>query len=435
VFALLFAINVVNYLDRILAVAVGPALKTQFHLSDFDIGLLASAFLLIYTLASLPLGLLADRVARTRVVAVGLAVWSLMSAATGFARGIGGLFLTRAGVGVGEASYAPAGTALLGAYYPREQRAKVFSRWGSGQIVGTALAFLLIGGLDRWLGSTQAWRVAFWITAVPGVVLAVLMWRVRDQSTAAPTWARPSALVAFSTAGGWRAACADAIMRIKQVLSIRTVLFAIALQALTYVVVTPTITFLPIYVRSPRAGLHLATVQASLVSGSVIVVGGMTGYLLGGRVADWLTSHHFHGARPLTICLGAAVAAPCYIIMVLVHSMPIFLIFGTLAVIAMTIPVGPLNAIIQDTVPNGLRASSVAIVTVAGHVLGDAWAPTAVGRVSTALGEHTGIGLVCIGAPALVIAALVAWRARDTYDADVVGRNAADGADANGAGN
>src|SRR5262245_33115556 len=69
VFWLLFGINVVNYLDRFVAIAVGPTLKAQFHLHDRDIGLLSSAFLLVYTLAAIPLGLLADRVARARVVA------------------------------------------------------------------------------------------------------------------------------------------------------------------------------------------------------------------------------------------------------------------------------------------------------------------------------------------------------------------------------
>src|SRR5579863_8197209 len=218
IFGLLFAINVVNYLDRILAVAAGPAIKAEFRLTDFQIGALTSAFLIIYTLASLPLGLLADRVSRTRIVALGLLGWSIISGATGFVRGFGDLFLTRAGVGVGEASYSPAGTALLGACYPRAQRAKVFSRWGSGQIVGTALAFILIGSLDRWLGASHGWRVAFWLTAVPGVVLALLMWRVRERPAIVPEAAAAAPLPPAAIASNWRVALTDGISRIKQVL-------------------------------------------------------------------------------------------------------------------------------------------------------------------------------------------------------------------------
>ncbi len=117
VFWLLFAINTVNYLDRFLAVAVAPTLKQEFHLTDGNIGALSSAFILIYAVASLPLGLLADRASRARVVAAGVSLWSIASGVTGLANGLPLLFATRAGVGIGEASYYPAGTALLSAYY------------------------------------------------------------------------------------------------------------------------------------------------------------------------------------------------------------------------------------------------------------------------------------------------------------------------------
>src|SRR5258708_602485 len=103
VFWLLFGINVVNYLDRFIAIAVGPTLKVRFHLHDEQVGLLTSAFLLIYTLSAIPLGLIADRVPRARVVAVGVGLWSLASGATAFVRGFRGLLLTRAAVGIGEA--------------------------------------------------------------------------------------------------------------------------------------------------------------------------------------------------------------------------------------------------------------------------------------------------------------------------------------------
>src|SRR5690242_222025 len=93
VFWLLFAVNLVNYLDRLLAVAVGPTLQRQFHLLDRDIGRLSSAFLIVYTLATLPLGLLADRAPRARVVSVCLAFWSLLSMATAGVRSFVGLFL------------------------------------------------------------------------------------------------------------------------------------------------------------------------------------------------------------------------------------------------------------------------------------------------------------------------------------------------------
>jgi len=187
VFWLLFAINTVNFFDRFLAVAVAPTLKSEFHLTDGNIGALSSAFILIYTLAALPLGLLADRASRARVVSIGVAIWSVASGLTGVATGLPLLFVTRAGVGIGEASYYPAGTALLSAYYSLEKRARIVSRWSSGQLVGVALAFGVSAGLSILLGPTLGWRIAFLVSAVPGFILAALMWFVADDPPNAPS--------------------------------------------------------------------------------------------------------------------------------------------------------------------------------------------------------------------------------------------------------
>src|SRR5579885_2227342 len=118
VFWLLTAINFLNYLDRIIFVAVGPELKSAFHVDDAQVGATASAFLLVYTLAALPMGLLADRASRTKIIAVGVALWSLATWYTAVAHTFGELFAGRAVLGIGEASYIPAGAALLAAYFP-----------------------------------------------------------------------------------------------------------------------------------------------------------------------------------------------------------------------------------------------------------------------------------------------------------------------------
>ena len=181
VFWLMFAINAVNYLDRLIVVAVGPALKTDFHLVDSQIGILSSAFILVYTLAALPCGLIADRLSRTRVITFGVALWSVMSTATAFVRSFPPLFLTRALVGVGEASYYPAGSALLGAYYPLKKRARIMSGWQSGQLVGMVLAFAIVALLDTIMDpSSQPWRIAFFVTGIPGLILALFIWFVKD---------------------------------------------------------------------------------------------------------------------------------------------------------------------------------------------------------------------------------------------------------------
>lgn len=416
VFGLMFAINALNYLDRLLVVAVGPTLKADFHLRDRDIGLLASAFVLIYTLAALPLGLLADRVSRARVVAVGVAIWSLASIGTGLARGFAGLFAMRAGVGIGEASYYPAGTALLSAYFPLEQRARIMSRWQAGQLVGGALAFALSGVLLVALGPGLGWRVAFLVTGPPGLLLAYLMWRVADNpphaSGESSAYARkPPALTGAASGAtvGHQALghqMREALGRIRAVLGIRTVWLVIVLQAAINITATPAITFLPIYMRSPNGPFRLGMGQTNAVIGVVVVAGGVGGAILGGYLADWL-GRRVRGGRLLAAGVGFGLALPCYAVMLLSASLPLFVVAGTVAILALYIPAGPLTASLQDATPRALRATAVAVTLLLSHLLGDAWSPRVVGGISSSLHEHSSTALLIVGLPTLAVATLV----------------------------
>ena len=404
VFWLMFAINVVNYLDRLIAVAVGPTLKAEFGLSDRAIGLISSAFLLVYTLAALPLGLLADRArSRARIVALGVGLWSLFSGLTAAARGFAGLVVTRALVGVGEASYYPAGTALLSAYYHREARARVMGRWQAGQIVGALLAFLLAGGLFAILPASVAWRVAFLIAALPGLALAALMWRVADAPASRPV----GELSAPNTPPPSPARPGGLIQQIVAALRIPSIWVVIALQAIIFTVVTPSITFLPIYVRSHNGPFHLTPAHASLLTGGIVVVGGLIGALLGGPLADWLR-RWFPGARVLAAGAGLALALPCFATMLLTAHLGLFCLAGALAVLALNLPTGPLTAIPQDVAPRHLRASVVAVTMVVSHLLGDVWSPTVVGAISSALHERAGTALLLVGVPTLLLGVAIA---------------------------
>ena len=407
VFWLMFAINLFNYLDRLITVAVGPTLKTEFHLTDRAIGFLSSAFLLIYTLSALPLGALADRTgARARVVALGVGIWSLFSGLTAVARGFGSLVITRALVGVGEASYYPAGTALLSAYYPRAARARVMGRWQTGQLVGILLAFVLSGVLFALLPASIAWRMAFLISAAPGLALAALMWFVVD-----PPAARVSPAPDGADGDASPAPVAQPPQTLTQqfsaVLSIPTLWVAIALQAIIFVVSTPAITFLPIYIRSSHGPFHLGAAHASFLTGIIIVVGGVAGALLGGPLSDLLTRWN-PGGRVLAAGVGFLVALPCYVAMLLTTQLSVFVLAGTLAVLALNLPTGPLTAVPQDVAPPGLRATAVAVTLLLSHMLGDVWSPTVVGSLATTLHERAGPALLIVGVPALVVGVIVA---------------------------
>ena len=429
VFWLMFAINAVNYLDRLVVIAVGPALKADFNLADSQIGILSSAFILVYTLAALPCGLLADRFSRTRVITFGVALWSVMSAATAFVRNFPLLFFTRAMVGVGEASYYPAGSALLGAYYPLKKRARIMSGWQVGQLVGMVLAFAIVAILDSIIDpAKEPWRVAFFVTGVPGLILAIFIWFVKDQPDVsveeAPagevTTAEEGGHVgdahgaALSLNGGFRAM----METVSRVLRIRTLWIVVALQALMFIVVTPAITFLPIYVHSENGPFHLKSNTTALVAGIIIVAGGVTGLLLGGVLADRMSAR-FRGGRVLAVSLGFGVAIPFYALALLTQSFPLFLITAIIAVMALNLPVGPLVAALTDATPPLLRATAFAVALSLAHLMGDVWAPSLVGAISTALHEHANLAMLIVGLPCLAVACVAAYFGARIYSRDV----------------
>ena len=432
VFWLMFAINAVNYLDRLVVIAVGPALKADFNLVDSQIGILSSAFILVYTLAALPCGLLADRFSRTRVITFGVALWSVMSAATAFVRNFPLLFFTRAMVGVGEASYYPAGSALLGAYYPLKKRARIMSGWQVGQLVGMVLAFAIVAFLDSIIDpAKEPWRVAFFITGVPGIILAFLIWFVKDQPDVSVESSEETTEgkategeevgpvgdahgAALSLSGGF-----SAMMRsVATVLRIRTVWVVVSLQALMFIVVTPAITFLPIYVHSENGPFHLKSNATAIWAGVIIVAGGVSGLLLGGALADKMSAR-FRGGRVLAASLGFGLAIPFYVLALLTSSFPLFVITAIIAVMALNIPVGPLVASLTDATPPLLRATAFAVALSLAHLLGDVWAPSLVGGISTALGEHANLAMLIVGLPCLAVACVAAYFGARLYSRDV----------------
>src|SRR4029077_11282432 len=123
----MIGINFLNYMDRYVGAVVAPLIKKEFGLSDGQIGLLGSAFLLVYAVAALPFGYWADRGVRKVVIGVGVTIWSIATLFTGFSRNFAHLSISRSVLGIGEAGYYPAGTSLLSDWFPKEQRGRVMS--------------------------------------------------------------------------------------------------------------------------------------------------------------------------------------------------------------------------------------------------------------------------------------------------------------------
>jgi MFS transporter, Spinster family, sphingosine-1-phosphate transporter len=170
--ALLFAAGALNIFDRQIVNILAQAIKVDLSISDAQLGLLTgTAFGLFYSVLGIPLGRLADRVDRVKLIAAAMALWSAFTALSGVAGSFTQLFMTRLGVGVGEAGSQPASTALVADLFPEGRRASALSLLLVSTPVGSFLG-LLLGG---YVGTLWGWRAAFLVAGVPGLILAVVM--------------------------------------------------------------------------------------------------------------------------------------------------------------------------------------------------------------------------------------------------------------------
>ena len=180
---LLTLINFFNYADRNVVFAVFEPLKRDLSLSDQQLGWIGSAYIIVLSLAALPLGVLGDLRSRRGVIAWGVGLWSVFTSLGGAVRGFWQLFVCRAMVGVGEAGYGSVSQALIAEYYDERKRARALGIYTVGMALGGVLGVWL-GGL---LSEAYGWRLAFLWLGVPGFVLAVLASRLREPARRPPT--------------------------------------------------------------------------------------------------------------------------------------------------------------------------------------------------------------------------------------------------------
>jgi len=174
---LLTFVYILNFLDRTIILYVFPLIKKEFTFSDLQLSLLGTtAFVIFYTTLGVSFGRLADRKSRVKIIAYGLAVWSLFTGLTGFAWDFWSLFLCRLMVGIGEATLGPAAISLLSDYFPQSRRATVTSIYSMGIALGAGFASFF-GGL---IGELYGWRAAFYILGFPGILVAVLVYLLHE---------------------------------------------------------------------------------------------------------------------------------------------------------------------------------------------------------------------------------------------------------------
>jgi MFS family permease len=384
-------INFLNYMDRWVASAAAPLIQKEFHLNDSQIGLLGTAFLLVYAVAALPFGYWGDRGVRKTVIGVGVTIWSLATLFSGFAANYFQLFASRAAVGIGEASYYPAGTALVSDYFPKEQRGRVMSIWGAGSAIGIAVGFAGGGIVADHFG----WRSAFYFAAVPGILFAFLAFTLREPLRGS-----------METVGAAVSHTTDATARtFVTLMRIPTLRAAVLAQTVLYFVLASNAFWLPTLL-SRRFGMSLS--GAGLLAGVVLVVGGLVGTLAGGWIADRRQAKH--PAAHLEVGIAGFLIGAVFIVIALVAPLsigpiPIFVPAFLITVTALYLHSGPFTAVSQNVVSPALRASSVTVLLFVSHVFGDSHSTFDVGWISDHI--HSLQAALLITSPALLIVAAI----------------------------
>jgi MFS family permease len=362
---LLFAVNLLNFFDRQLLGALAEPVRHEFHLNDTALGFLGTIFTVIYAFVGLPLGALSDKWYRNRLIAIGTAFWSLLTAATGLAQNYTQIFIARLGVGLGEATCAPAGQSLIGDLFPPNQRARAMGIFMLGLPAGIFLAYISAGAI----GAKFGWRAAFWFACVPGLVLALLALRIPEPVRGALDIGRVVTTARDAVKSPYAA-----------VLSLPTmwwiILSGIFHNFNMYAINTFNTAFLQ---RFHEMSLRDAANVSALSVGAV----GAIGLLAGGWLADKMSARRRNGR--LVLSAGSmAIAAPCIFLAINQPKGAItaYVLLMTMGTITMFVYYATVYAAIQDVIEPRLRGTAVAIYFCCMYILGASMGPVGTGLLS-----------------------------------------------------
>ncbi len=367
VLAILFAMNLLNYIDRSILNAVLPLIKEEWGVSDSTLGLLNAAFLVTYMFIAPVFGWLGDRMVRKRIAAIGVAVWSMATALSAFAGNFMQLAGLRAILGVGEAGYSTVAPTMLADLYPKDARSRMLSIFYVAIPVGYALGYILGGAI----GKSHGWRTAFLLVGIPGLLMALLMLFVREPKRGGSEEATDEELAEYlKTAVPIKSYLEFA--RIKSY-----VCNTVAMTLMTFV--TGAFAFWgPTYFYRIR-GLELD--QANTYFGIATLLAGITGTLFGGWIADRLKKR-YESAYFLVSGVGMLLSVPAIIGVLVVDTPQIYWVCVFLAEFFLFLNTGPANAIILNVTMPNMRAGAFAINILVIHALGDLFSPYIVGKVS-----------------------------------------------------
>ena len=387
--ALFLAVNLLNYIDRQVLYAVFPLVKESLKISDTSLGLLGSAFMIVYMCAAPIFGWLGDRGSKVRLAAGGLGIWSLATMLAGVSSGYNSLLGARSLVGIGEASFGTVAPGIISDYFPRERRGKILSWFYLAIPVGSALGYLLGGVIGQHFG----WHTAFLLVGAPGLLLVLPMALLKT--------------VEFPRRENRSATSYSLLLKNRSF-----VLNTLAMTAMTFAL-GGMAQWIPTFLHRIH-GLSVA--RGNLLFGGLTVVAGIIGTLLGGWLGDYYQKKRPDGYLLVSGC-GFVIGIPAMLLALTTSDLTITLAGMFLAELCLFLNTGPLNTVIVNVTRHDMRAMAFAANIFIIHALGDAISPAFIGFLS----DHVGLGRALLSTvAAIVLAALFCLLCARTIAADLV---------------
>ena len=369
---ILAVVYMFNFVDRQILSILLPAIRDEFQVGDTVLGLLAgTAFAMFYVAMGIPLARIADRVNRRNLIAAALALWSGMTALSGFAGNIWHLTLARIGVGIGEAGCSPPAHSIIADLYPPERRSAAMGFYTLGISAGVMLAYLAGG----WVVQNIGWREAFLIVGIPGLFLAVIVRftmiePVRGASESRKDSGEQPGLIAVTRFLAAR----------------RSFVYMAVAAGLTSFVGYAIVNFIPSFiVRS----FEIQVASLGFWLGLIYGIAGGIGFFMGGYLADKI-GRSGHGRALRFICAAMLVTVIFNAAVFLSTSVTMCLILLVLPSVTSNVYLAPVLSQTQSLVSLRMRSMASAIVLLVINVIGLAFGPPITGLISDLLQQSFG---------------------------------------------
>ena len=388
---------IINYMDRQVFSVILQPMKIDLGLTDAQCGLASTVLIFGMAFFSFPIAYLIDRWSRRKAIALMAVLWSIATFVTGLAKNFTGVLIPRFFVGLGEAGFVPGGTAMISASYPKERRGWAMGIFHIAIPLGAAVGVIL-GGI---ISVKYGWRTPFLFFAVPGLILGILAFFMKDYKTAE----QPDA------AGGIK----GFFIALVDVLKLPTMRWFYPGLGIAVFMTSSFLVWLPSLMMRM---LHITEATAGLITGGV----GLTAILgapLGGFLADFWQKKNPRG-RMYIMVVAYSFGGLMLILAVLTNFSTLGIAFAALFGIASAMAMPAMAAISQDVVPVAHKGLSMGLAVFAQYMLGGAWGPYIVGFVSDRLGGGAhGLGMAFVFCGLFgIVAGILFFIASRTYPAD-----------------